>query len=182
VVLLSVADFKTFVPVPGVTDAALSTLLDAAEQAIVGRYGASGNVTEIHDDGGGLYIFLGRRAASITSVTETFGDILGTADTVLASGDWILSNDGYSLKRLLTGTHPAGAWAPRVTVVYAAFDDTADRKRVQMELVKLDLNMTPGARSITVGAVSASSGGPTDYPAEREAILASLLADVWTFA
>jgi hypothetical protein len=39
-----------------------------------------------------------------------------------------------------------------------------------------------GARSITVGAVSASSGGPTDYPAEREAILASLLADVWTFA
>jgi hypothetical protein len=171
VTLLTVGEFRKLAGSSTLEDPALQMLLDAAEQAVVDRYGSHGvSVTETVD-GRSTYIFLRRRAESITSVTEI--DALGRP-TTLASTDWELGGDGLSIRRLLR------PWDARATVVSVPVDDTDDRKRVQLELVRLELGYDPGVTSETIGAWSEqrASNATWNVHEERERILQSLVGSI----
>lgn len=171
--LLTKDEFKASISgTVAIEDGGLQMLLDAAETAIVGRHGAAGAVTEIHD-GGGSYLFLGRRASALTTVSER----IGTTDTTLVANDYRIRGDGYSVLRLATGDHWGQRWG-LTTVTYTPTDDIADRKRVQRALVMLDLDYAPGTTSEQIGAwmEQHQASSVWNYAAEREAILDSLLA------
>jgi hypothetical protein len=196
--LLSVADLREYVT-SAVVDHALQGLLDAAEQAITARYGAVGLSTDLRTGGGttGL-IQLSRRAASIQSVSEQW--YLSAADSfdlavdvyasafwlegqVLAVNDYTLDQSGLYLQRRADGTWPATSWGQAVKISYTSFDDTADRRRVQLKLVQLDIASQPGLAELAIGpwVEKYSGAGALNYGAERESILDSMAA-VWRFA
>lgn len=158
-------------------DAALLVLLDAAESAILARYGPTSEITEIHD-GGGRFLLLDRPASAIAAITETlFTDVL-----TLETGDWLLRSDARSLERLESGPNGRAVWYGRVAVRYTPLDDTADRKRVQLELVSLDIVYQAGLASQSIGDWSESYDTSKPYPEAREEILASLGGVAWSFA
>jgi hypothetical protein len=174
--LLTVAEFRQLVS-SSLGDEALQLLLDAAEQAITSRYGALGTPVVETLDGGQSYLFLRRRADTIVSLVETNG----TTDTTLAADDWRIRGDGVSILRLGLGTNRQDRWGAPVVATYVPLDDEADRKRVQLELVKLDQDYAPGVTAETIGAWTEqrSQSSVWNYQAERAAIIESLVS---TFA
>lgn len=163
---LTVAQFRAFPGTPSVDvlpDASLTILLNAAIAAVNEVAGATGEVTE-YLTGGYTRIVVGRQIGTVTSVTEN--------DVVLAATDYRAS--GYVLTRLDTAGD-ASTWGT-VVVVYTPSDDTAERQRVQLELVKLDLNYRPGliAQSVEGFAEQYSSSSVMNYEIERGLILATL--------
>lgn len=157
-------------------DTALQRLIDAAEGAVVRRYGGLASVSE-RRRGGGLFLFLSRSAATITSVTERYGDPLGVSSVLLDATDYTLQADGATLRREYTGTHPADRWTDDTVVVFVPFDDAAERIRVEIALVKLDLTHNPGLTAERIGDWSEGyRTGDVSYSAEREDIIASLQA------
>ncbi len=167
-------------------DAALQALLDAAEASIVDVVGSPAAVTEYINamapgDGyapwgltlGLKRISLSRQIGAITSITEYLGPY-GDPGTVLDVTDYRAS--GFVVTRLPAGTNPRGSWGQRVVVVYTPADETAGRIRVQIGLVRLDLNAEPGlAQQITEGFAERFSGaGLLNYSEERADLLASL--------
>jgi hypothetical protein len=156
-------------------DPALQRLIDAAEGAITSRFGALGQFTE-RRRGGGLLLFLSRPAGTIASVTERYGDPVGMTDVLLDATDYTLLPDGQTLRREWTGTHKADRWTDDVIVVQTPADDTAERVRVAIALVKLDLTYNPGLTDERIGDWSESyNGSAMPYGLEREAILSTLL-------
>lgn len=186
--LLTVAEFRTFVETD-LEDEPLQVLLDAAEiaiDAVLGDLDYLGDRVDIRN-GGSTIIFLSRVTGSITSITETVGDTV----TELDPDDWLLRSDGVSIERLSNGTNSPswwggvpGGWSGRVTVSYTPADDLADRKRVQVGLMRLEINQAQGATSFTIGGYSESGGSASGltYLQSREALLASLLPSTWSFA
>ncbi len=160
---MTVAQLRTFVTSP-LPDEALLTLLSAAASAITGVAGATGEVTE-YVAGGYTRIVVGRQIGTLTSVTEN-----GTA---LTATDYRAS--GYVLTRLDTAANPT-TWGTAVVVVYTPADDTAERQRVQLELVKLDLTYQPGLVSQDIGTWSETyqNAASMSYADQRAEILASL--------
>jgi hypothetical protein len=162
-------------------DPALQDYIDAAEAAIVGRYGPIAEFTDRRGDPGrpgGTYLYTSRRVGTITSVTERYGDVLGITDVVMNTNDYTLLPDGLTLRREYTGAHPAQRWTEVVVVVYTPYDDTASRLRVAIALVKLDLAHNPGIVSESIGDYSATyaprTAGAANYDEERDAILSTL--------
>jgi hypothetical protein len=169
--LLSVADLKLHLGNTTTDDAALQRLLDAAEHAIDERLGPVGTTTETHHASGPL-LLLRRHATAILSITEN-----GVA---LAADDYALRPSGGIVERLSSGTHPASRWRGAVNVTLLD-DNTPERIRVQIGLVKLDLGFTPGTGSETIGSWSETSSqqqGIT-YAQLREEYLASLHPVGW---
>lgn len=181
--LLTLDQLKDHVGLVEVSSDALERLMDAAEYAITDRIGPPGDVTERHH-GEGRLIGLYRPAGLISQVVEN--------DVTLSSDDYYLRPTGGVLERLSNGTHPAFVWGGHwagfpgpwpawggqrsVVVTYVPIDDFADRVRVQVGLVKLDLEYTPGVASETLGSSTTSSSqqqGVT-YAQLREEYLASL--------
>jgi hypothetical protein len=188
--LLSVADFRQVVR-SELPDEALQFYLDSEQEAIEKAVGPLGSVTELYMHSaqrrGGDLLMLHNRASSIQQVID--------CDITLEPADYILSRTGLMIRRLNTGPNPAwgwggwgfgnpfgfGYWYPNqlITVTYTRFDDTLSRKRVQLHLVKLDLNSVPGLQGQTVGEWSEK------YPVragfgledERQDILAALRTD-----
>jgi hypothetical protein len=148
-------------------DAALQRLIDAAEAAIAARYGTLAQLTD-RRRGGGTLLFLSRRAATIAGVTE--------GSTGLAANDYTLLPDGMTLRREITGTNAATTWADPTVVTFTPLDDSAERARVTIALVQLDINHNPGLSAEAVGDWSQSyaDGNTMHYGIEREAILATL--------
>lgn len=182
--LMTVAELRTHVT-SSLTDAALQTLLDAAETAITARVGAADAISERHpttvyDAASGTYatvtpspfLYPARRVATVTAITETVG---GTV-TTLAANDYRVWPGGWQIERLATGTNPRASWTGTVDITYAAASDVAERKRVQLGLVRLDLNHNPGLQSESIGDWSETyvSNSAMNYGLEREAILATL--------
>jgi hypothetical protein len=168
--LLSVPDFRLHVTTE-LDSAAIQLLLDAAEQAINLRYGVEGVIEEVAT-GGFSYVFLRWPASAIESISETDG----TTTTVLDMTDYRLSGDGVSLRRLDTGTNPLTYWGRAITVRYAPQVPVDERKRVQLALVKLEMNTQHGLSQQTIGSWSESYGQSADsYAEQREIILDSLL-------
>lgn len=158
---LTVDQLRLFVTSP-LLDDALLTLLSAAAAAIAGVAGATSEITE-YVSGGYTRIVVARQIGTLTSVTED--------DVLLVAADYRAS--GYVLTRLDSSGNP-GIWGGRIVVVYTPADDTAERQRVQLELVKLDLNQNPGLSAETIGTWSETYAAPASYAETRAAILASL--------
>lgn len=154
------------------SDTALQILLDAAEQAIVQRAGVSGARTELFT-GGGRLISLAGPVSAITSITEKWW----TTDTALATDDYLLWPNGMTLERLSTGTHPRSTWNRRVTTVATPVADDALRKEVQIALLQLAVNSSPGISEETIGDWTqrfTNNNSAWNQDTERDAILARL--------
>lgn len=177
--LLTPAQFRQHVNT-SVADPALQRLLDAAELAITGRVGALTAITE-RRRGGGSMLYFGRAIGTFTSITERTGDPIGWTDVVLDATDYTLLSDARTVRREITGTHKAERWADDVTAVYTPLDDTAERQRVAIELVKLDLAHQPGLSGQSIGSWSESYAA-LDYTETRESLIASLAPNTAWFA
>ena len=165
---LTVDDLRLYVS-STLTDDALQMLLDAAYDEIE-DVAPSGQVNELIDPGHGDLLMLSREADSIVSIAEQFH---GTSVT-LAADDYEVRSSGTTLRRLATGTNPSHHWRGRVDVAYLPGDDMAIRKRVQLELVKLDLAFSPSLASQTIGTWSETYTTGKPYADQRSEILASL--------
>lgn len=149
-------------------DEALERLLEAAEAAIIDRAGsnptedtATATAEERHSPRGDL-LMLSRVPGVIVTVTEGTTE-LDPEDYAQRPGSAILRRVGRS-------------WCGRVTVAYIPEGDLAERIRVQLALVKLDLAATPGVTSERIGPWQQQTADGSTYAAEREALLASLAA------
>jgi len=156
-------------------DPALQTKLDAAYAAILlhaGPYmvvsGADDQVDAIITPRGpGILLRLPKRAASIEEVIE--------GETTLAADDYQLRSSGLILRRLDTGTNPATYWRRRVYVQFTPLSDMAIREMVQIQLVELDINFTPGLSSEKIGDWSETANTAFgSIEEQRAAILAQL--------
>lgn len=168
--ILTVDELREHIESPLGNDA-LQLLLDAAEELIVARAGASGARTEIID-GGGRYLPVSRPIDSISSIKE----LVGTTETTLAADDYLERGD-LLLQRLEYGTNPSSYWRGRVTVAYTPATDDASRKKVQLDLCQLALTYQPGLAEEDIGAwrqVFTTSNSAWNVDSEREAILAQL--------
>jgi hypothetical protein len=168
---LTAAQIRPFLAESALTDAELQRLVDAAYATITGRIGAAGSRTELLY-GGFRTIALGRRATSITSVSEE----IGTTSTILAADDYRLRPDGYTLERISTGTNPRWRWWGLVTVVSTPTDDAAIRDEVAIDLCRLAINYNPGLTSETIGTWTEqyASNSVWNNAEERDAILSRL--------
>lgn len=167
--LLSPADFRKHQET-GLPDPALQTLLDAAEWAI-NRTLTADALIERHETLG-RYIYPARRVTTVTSLKET----VGTTVTTLAANDYLIHPGGWTIERLATGTNPRSVWTGVVELTTPPAADTADRKRVQLGLVKLDLAHNPGLTAEEIGdwKETYADNSAMNYGLEREAILATL--------
>jgi hypothetical protein len=169
--VLSVPELKTALPVPpqGVTDDWLLSLLNAAESEMTNRYGpASGPIVEQHL-GGLRVISLFRPANGVGGISSIVEQSSG-ADVALATDDWVLHQDYMHLFRQCFGSHPSDRFAGEVQVTFTPLDDSDERKRIQVLLVKQDLAYN-GYASVTTQ--SESRAAIANYQLERAAILAS---------
>lgn len=174
--------FPAFAGRSDVSDDVLDILLEANEAAIERELGGPvGSVTQIISTPTESFFTLRRRAASVTSVTTSTDGV----STLLAANDYRLAWDRRTVYRLGDGTNPSAYWPGRpgiTTIVYAAEDDEADRKRVQASLCALDLNDAPGVAMEQIGAWMETRQVSAGWNAsvERRAILSSLWANDWT--
>lgn len=156
-------------------DEALQRLLDAAYETLDEYLGSdtgdyAGTITELLTPRVGDLLRLSRRALSVEAVTE------GT--TELEADDYRLRPSGQVIQRLDTGTNPATCWRARADVRYTPLVDGAERDRVALALVKLDLNHDPGIVQETIGSWTEMRGQQSGaYADERAAILASYGAE-----
>lgn len=177
---MDLTELKGRIPATSLGDEALQSLLDAALEAIVARFGSINDEAVEQRRPTGPLIRLSQRAQQIISVSEqtsvgwTFGGWGGTT-VDLDVLDYQLRPGGSILERLATGPNPARRWRGRVEVHYWPVDDGAERDRVAVDLVKLDLAYAPGLVEQTIGTwTERYARQDTPYQAEREAILASL--------
>lgn len=174
--LLTIPQFREHVTT-SLVDAAVQRLLDFAEESIDALAGPVGAVTELRN-GGGSFIFLARRASAFTSVKETWQ----TTTTTLAANDYQLMSDGRTIRRRDTGANPSLYWVGRVEVVYTAAADTATRRMIQLQLVKLEIAFNPALASQTLGDWKEDYLSGKPYEEQREDILAGLTPAQWAFA
>jgi hypothetical protein len=166
---LSVVEFREHVT-SALGDEALQALLNAAYAAIVRRVGPEASAVERLAGASGPLLLLNRAASSITSVTED--------GTLLDALDYLLRPSGMTIERLRTGPNPRLYWRGWVDVVSTPLVDTAERIRVTIALVKLDLAQNPGITAIRIGDWAETyADSAMNYGLEREAILATLALD-----
>ena len=146
-------------------DAPIQRLLDDTEAEIVKVFGAAAT----HVDwlpGRTKNIFLSRPAATITSIVET----IALTDTTLAADDYELQHNGKSLWRKWDGTNGRLRWGDRAKVTFVPVGDLDQRKRVQLDLVKLAIQYD-GLQRSAVGNQTLVMG---DYEEARREILSRL--------
>lgn len=170
---LTLAEAKAFIETD-LSDTALQMLIDSEEAEIVYQIGAiASQVDDIVGENLSNIITLTRRASSITSIVEKVGSGTYTS-TTLASNDYSLRHYRI-LERLSSGTNQANTWGNIVTVTYVPVDDTARRKMVTVDLIKLAI-VYNGLDSKRTGDYSEAQ--KKDYQAERERIISRLRATV----
>jgi hypothetical protein len=147
VTILTTAEFRAFEDTE-LGDVPLQTLLDAAEIEIVRFAGDPTTATE-WIRGGQAFVYLKRPASSVTSIVE-WNDSDGSSVT-LAADDYLAYPGGFAFKRISTGTNPRSTWRDRSVWTYTPQADTALRKVVQVDLIKLALNFSPGVISERIG-------------------------------
>lgn len=149
----------------GPSDDALETAILAAYESLDEMYGPfTASVTE-HLRPYGQWVDLSHRASAVSEVIE------GT--TTLDPADYTIWPGGRSLRRLTSGDPTA--WLDWIDVTYTRMSMDAERDRVAIALVDLDVNRpTSGLTSITVGPWSEHYGtAEGQYAKDREAILRS---------
>ncbi len=157
-----------------VDDAALQRVIDRIDADLVLRAGPHlGPLTETLA-GGTLSAFVSRPIASLTSVRE--GDPIVVATPNLTAEDdyrvWPAEGRIQRLAGSTFGLQVGGAaparFAAVVEVVYTPVDDREQRRRVILELVRLDLAQSGRARE-SVGGDYRYAG--LDYEGHREALI-----------
>ena len=148
-------------------DTALDRLINDADLEIIDRLGAVASQTEVFKEPSNKHIILARKASSISSVVERIID----TDYTLAASDYTLMGDGYTVERLQGSGYPNNIWQGIVTIVYVPPDETASRKRLLVDLVKLTLAYD-GRLSSGIGDVRVQ--GFSDYQAQRNALFDAL--------
>jgi hypothetical protein len=158
---------------------AIALLVADAEAAIIARYGPHAptpivleRVLDAFGVASPTTIYLDRPAASVSSVSEFAGDPASESETVLEAADFRLLYGGRAVQRLGTGPHPRAWWAGRVVLTYVPVDDTAQRKRICIDLVKLALRYN-AIRAQTAG--DASETALESYTNERRDLLDELI-------
>lgn len=173
--LLTVAEYKALHKT-NLSDPALEHYLDAARRDLDTRYGPLGvDIVQEFRPPRPFPHFLTLRypAYSLSSVVQR----IWSEDTTLDPSDYLLSTDGTLLTRVFIGaTNPAYRWGGLTTVTYQQRDDSAARKRIQAQLVALDMRFE-GRQSHSTGDEGESFG---DYAMQRAAIIASLRSRVLT--
>lgn len=157
-------------------DAGLQLQIDGALALVESVAGPVGAVTE-ERRGGSSVVLLGRRYASIESVTEGYAT---SYPTVLATDDWELGPDGRSLTRRGYGTNPAAWFSGPVRVVGTAEDDVAIRRLVALQLIKHNLATTPGVLGFTEGNWSIQFPNGETWSATQADLLGTL-RPLWSF-
>lgn len=160
--LVSVTEIKARIKT-SLADASLQDAIDQAEADVVAHYGAhyvdvTTTVTETR--GGGLAsLYLRRPLASITSITED--------STALTSADYRLWGNEGRVERLPSGT----LWGDVVVIVYKPTNDNAQRKRVIIDLVRIDIERTALTHESIGGEYSYNA---PDWEQERAGVLRRL--------
>jgi len=172
--LMTLAEIRAHIE-SDLSDAALTELIDAADYSIVssvGPHAVDGDITKVVL-GGDALLFLPRPAVTFTSVTEVVGDV----STVLATDDyraWFGNTlDTRILRRLNDGTNPRGVWGNRVSVVYAPLNDDAQRKQVEIMLVRLAVQY----RALSSERVGQYSSVILDFQKEQANLIQPLVQD-----
>lgn len=121
------------------SDVAIHDVIVNEEEEVIRRYGAHGDgvisFTESREPMNGN-LFLTRPFVSITSLTEH--QVPGDTGTVLSASAYYAWTAQGRIERLPRGT----AWGQVVTAVYVPVDDSAKRRRVIIELVRVALEQT----------------------------------------
>lgn len=143
----------------GPSDDVLERLLDAATQALDTRFGFERTyfeeVTERLVPYGSL-VYPFHRAQSVSAASED--------DEALDPADYEIRNLGRTVMRLASDGTPTG-WTGPVDLTYLPFDDNAERDRMCIKLVELDLDYAPGISGSTVGPWA------EQHPADAKAYL-----------
>ncbi|KKN48918.1 hypothetical protein LCGC14_0648160 [marine sediment metagenome] len=149
---------------------AIDAIIAQEEAEIIRRFGddASTPVVDTIDSEKKCNVYLDRRFASITTVTE--GDRI-TQVTVDATGYQQWPNEGR-LERIGT-TGLVIAWQSIVVVTYLPEDDKTERQRILLELIRLAMDRQ-AMKSESVGQSDYIYKAPEDWEREREKILAKL--------
>ncbi len=168
--ILTVDEVREFVETD-LDDGPMTILVDNADQEIIDRLGALATHTDVLPGQGLKSLPLTRKAASITSATERILD----TDYTLASNDFNLMADGYTLERKQGTSYPDTTWNGIVTVVYVPYGgvagELAARKKLLCDLVKLDAAYD-ATGSNSIGDVSRVA---LNHGAERNALFSSIL-------
>ena len=162
--LIAATEMRTHVET-GVVDAALTTIINGAQQDIDQKYGAVAAQVDDLPSKGVTDIFTTRPILTITSIAET----IGTTTTTLSSNDYETKH-GQQLHRLDTGDNGRSTWGDRALVTYVPVDTTDRRKVALIQLTTLYINFN-GLDSERKGDFSSKG---LDYNTEREKILRSL--------
>jgi len=142
---MDLTTLRTFVETD-LADGPLQVMLTAADEDLTLAVGPDTADISKQDMEGQEYIFLGRPAASITSITVYSGGVT----TSLAISDYELQPNKTDIRRLSTGTNPADSWCGTVTVSYAP-GDLNRRNRALTQLVQLDLDYRFGVTDESIG-------------------------------
>jgi hypothetical protein len=152
----------------GPTDDVLERLLEAATQALDLRFGPEPAYDEETSERVPPYrslVYLSRRAQSVSDVQEDGASLDAAA--------YELQQSGRALRRLDADGEPI-FWGARVDVTYAPYPDGAERDRVCIQLVNLELDYAPGLTGSTVGPwTEQHPAGDESYRKMRESILRS---------
>lgn len=152
-------------------DSAIQRFLDDIDAMIDNEYGAL--ATQVDTFEGDIFataLFLSRKAVTITTVTEEVKSGVGYTETVLSANDYKLRYGNGQIERLASGDNPRATWGDVVTIVYAPFDETAQRERVTIDLVRLAIEYN-ALGSESIGDYKSTS---VDYEKERGKILSRL--------
>lgn len=163
--LLTTADIRPHVET-ALDDTALQRIVDRIDADVVARVGPhAGPLTEVVA-GRTQSIYVRRPIASVTTVRE--GNVIDAgATTLTVDTHYRLWAAEGRLERL-----PAGAgFGQLVEVVYTPVDDTEQRKRVLLELVRLDLAQSGRLREAVGRDYDYAA---LDYGGHREALLREL--------
>lgn len=149
---------------------ALQQIIDTVEQDIEDYAGPTAAYVAEYNPSLDHVIRLPVKASAVVSVTEYLGAQSEPEKTVLEEDDYELSDNGWNLRRLSSGTNPGGYWGWHVVVTITPVGDTARRKQVAVELARL-LITSSGYSQEEVCDWSATT---KDERAERAKILSRL--------
>lgn len=155
----------------GVDAATLEEVIAREEAEMIRKFGAhySGSTPLVERiKGGAESIYLSRPIGAVTSIAEYLylGD---TAPATLATTDYFIWATEGRIERVLT----AAKWGALVSVTYTPVDDTALRKSVLVDLVRLATSEDAGGGSVS-GLGFSISGGSSNARQQRATLYARL--------
>lgn len=151
-------------------DDAIEQIIDEEEAEIVRRYGpeADADAVERIDSEEACNIYTPRRIDTVTLIAE--GN--GVTQTNLTATDYrIWEKEGRVERLSALGT--IAEWQPIVDITYRPESDTAERKRVLLELCRISLERRAMLKE-SVGQSDYTFQAPLNWEAERERVLSKL--------